>query len=179
MTRFFGRKRLTTRLSAYGICVQDGKILLARWIHGGSPLWTLPGGGVDFGEDPWQAVVREVAEETGYEFEADTLLGIDSLHRPGTFHGVRVYYEGRVVGGDLRHEVNGSTDLAAWFDLAELDPLPVSDLVGPGLALAKARPAAGHTALAVEVDPPSPPDRHPRGPWPTTATTHPHQSHNR
>ncbi|MBC6450081.1 NUDIX hydrolase [Actinokineospora xionganensis] len=145
-------KQLNTRLSAYGICVQDGRILLARWVHGDGPLWSLPGGGVDFGEDPWDAVVREVAEETGYDFEADTLLGIDNLHRPGRFHGVRVYYEGRIVGGELRHEVNGSTDMAAWFDLAELDSLPVSDLVGPGLALARNRPATGHTPLAVEVD---------------------------
>ena len=41
--------------------------------------WTLPGGGIDFGEDPEDAVVREFIEETGLTVKVRKLAGIDSL----------------------------------------------------------------------------------------------------
>ena len=56
-----------TRLAAYAVIVQDGHILLCRVAPGnlGAGLWTLPGGGLEFGESPEVGVVREVEEETG------------------------------------------------------------------------------------------------------------------
>lgn len=51
------------RVAAFGVCVNDGQVLLSRFADG---RWTLPGGGVDFGEDPHDGVIREVDEETGY-----------------------------------------------------------------------------------------------------------------
>ncbi|GAC1349102.1 MAG: hypothetical protein NVS4B7_04380 [Ktedonobacteraceae bacterium] len=39
-------------------------------------LWNLPGGGVERGETPWQAVVREVKEEVGLEVKVSKLAGI-------------------------------------------------------------------------------------------------------
>ncbi|MEU1037214.1 NUDIX hydrolase [Streptomyces sp. NPDC005551] len=145
------------RVAAYAVCVRDGQLLLARWVAGdGSKRWTLPGGGMDHGEDPYDTLVREAEEETGYAVEPMTLLGVDSvrrahprrLGRTADFHGLRIVYEARITGGELRHETNGSTDMAAWHPLDAVAALERVDLVDVGLALWRGRPASGRPADA-------------------------------
>ncbi|MBF8189591.1 NUDIX hydrolase [Nonomuraea sp. K274] len=140
------------RVSAYAVCVDDGKVLLARWVSaGGERLWTLPGGGLDHAEDPLDAAVREVEEETGYTVAVDTLLGMSTIRRrhprgPGReadFHGLGIVYDAHVVGGTLRHEVGGSTDQAAWVDLGQVAALDRIALVDIGLELHRVRPPNG------------------------------------
>lgn len=139
-------------MAAYAICVSDGHILLARSpAPGGGFEWVLPGGGMEHGEDPYDTVVREVEEETGYLVEPTGLLGIDSSHRvfpddPGgsvDHHGVRLVYEARITGGELCNEVDGSTDMAAWHALDEVLALNRVSMVDKGLALWRERPATG------------------------------------
>jgi ADP-ribose pyrophosphatase YjhB (NUDIX family) len=139
-------------VAAYAICVRDGQLLLARGQDDdGVHEWVLPGGGMDHGEDPYDTVVREVGEETGYVFEATGLLGVDSIRRElprrlGTttdYHALRLVYEGRITGGALRHETNGSTDMAAWHPLDDVPGLRRVGLVDIGLALWRERPAVG------------------------------------
>ncbi|WP_367041929.1 NUDIX hydrolase [Streptomyces sp. Je 1-332] len=141
------------RVAAYAVCVRDGQLLLARWVAGdGSKRWTLPGGGMDHGEDPYDTVIREADEETGYVIEPRALLGIDSLRRRyprklgavADFHGLRIVYEARIAGGELRHERDGSTDLAAWHALGDVPGLDRVGLVDVGLALWRTRPDDGH-----------------------------------
>ena len=75
------------RVGSYAVCVRDGAVLLARWIGSEPPRWTLPGGGLDHGEDPRDGAIREVEEETGYRVELRQLLTVESfrwlLDRPG------------------------------------------------------------------------------------------------
>ncbi|MFE2585561.1 NUDIX hydrolase [Streptomyces sp. NPDC059378] len=147
-------------MAAYAVCVREGQVLLARSsAPDGTPEWVLPGGGMEHGEDPYDTVRRELAEETGYRIEVTGLLGVHSvrhavprtgLRRATDHHGVRLVYEGRVVGGELRNEVGGSTDLAAWQDLTAVPGLPRVPLIDVALTLWRGRPAAGHLGTAPE-----------------------------
>ena len=56
--------------SAGGVVVQDGKVLLIKAKDlKGRTVWTLPKGLIEPNEDPKEAALREVREETGYECE--------------------------------------------------------------------------------------------------------------
>ncbi len=129
------------RVSAYGIVVDRERILLAHWREAGRSGWTLPGGGLQPGEHPADAAVREVAEETGYRVRIEQLLGIDSLvvpaaerlsARPEPLHALRIVYRARVLDGELRDELAGSTDRAGWFTASEVDELDRVPLVDTG-----------------------------------------------
>ena len=117
------------RVAAYGVITEGDRILLAHWNEGGRSGWTLPGGGIDPGEDPADALLREIAEETGYLAEGGELLGIDSKVIPaehrfvpdaGPLHALRIVYRARVIGGTLTNERDGTTDEAAWFALSAI-----------------------------------------------------------
>ncbi|MYZ36242.1 MULTISPECIES: NUDIX hydrolase [unclassified Streptomyces] len=140
------------RVAAYAVCVQSEQILLARWVaRDGTKRWTLPGGGMDHGEDPIDTAVREVEEETGYAAEMTALLGVDSIRRRyprklgsfADFQGLRIIYEARITGGSLRPETGGSTDLAAWYPLDAVRELDRVELVDTGLGLWRERPELG------------------------------------
>jgi len=132
------------RLGAYAVCVLDDRLLLTRLaLSATQRRWTLPGGGLDHGEDPADGALRELEEETGLRGRIMRLLGIHSWRgpwrpEPGVevdFHVVRIVYEVEVVGGTLHHEVDGSTDRAEWFPLDRLPDLDRVDLVDIGLQL--------------------------------------------
>ena len=148
---------MQVRAAAYGVIIENGRILLAHWNAGGSGGWTLPGGGLEYGEDPVDAAVREIAEETGYAASVDRLLGIHTIsidpedRSDGSdvpFQGLRIVYRATVVGGTLAHERNGSTDEAAWFDLSDLAGVETVDLVDVGLAFDRAQPVTGRLPTA-------------------------------
>ncbi|MGO4534902.1 NUDIX hydrolase [Leifsonia sp. 2MCAF36] len=137
------------RVAAYGVITDGDRILLAHWNESGRSGWTLPGGGIDPGEDPVEAVVREIAEETGYSAEAGPLLGIDSkvipaehrfVPKAGPLHALRIVYRASLVGGSLTNEREGTTDEAAWFPLASIPKRRV-ELVDIALGMAGLRAA--------------------------------------
>jgi len=134
-----------TRLASYAVIVDEReRILLALFNQGPVPQWTLPGGGVELHETVEEATVRELREETGYDVELGRVLGVDSwvipveerIHpteRP--LKSVRVMFEGRVVGGDLTHELDGTTDEARWIPISEVHDLPHVRIVATALRL--------------------------------------------
>ncbi len=57
-----------------GAILRDKAILMVQHRDNGREYWTLPGGGVEAGETPEQAVVREMREETGLDAEVVRFL---------------------------------------------------------------------------------------------------------
>ena len=86
-----GAPRRRSRVAAYALCTSGDALLLCRiapGVTGGwDGMWALPGGGVDFGEHPRDAVLRELAEETGLSGEVVELLEVDSATVPAAALG--------------------------------------------------------------------------------------------
>ena len=126
------------RLAAYAWIERGNAVLLCRIAAPdvAAGKWTLPGGGLEFGEDPVDGVLRELREETGLAGTVGELLGVRSAilepemtARGDRLHVVGVLYRVDAVEAQLVMEVDGSTDLAAWIPFAELDALPAVPLV--------------------------------------------------
>lgn len=121
-----------TRLAAYVLLVDDGRVLLT-WFNGqggATPGWSLPGGGVEFDETLVAGCRREVLEETGYAVEVGALLA-EHHHTGTTFRTGRPYrsqrfiFDAAIVGGTLgTTEVDGSTDEARWVSIDEARAAP-------------------------------------------------------
>ena len=63
--------------SVAGVCIKDGKVLLARHTYGkGKGMLIIPGGYINKGEMPEEALVREYHEETGVTVKAGRLIGM-------------------------------------------------------------------------------------------------------
>lgn len=84
------------------------------------PIWVLPGGGVDAGETPEEAVIREVQEETGLKVEVEKLLAI---YKPkGPFAERTFFYSCKIIEGVLKEQ--GEETLKAGFFPLKLLPKP-------------------------------------------------------
>ncbi len=63
--------------SVGGVCIRDGRVLLARHTYGaGNGMLIIPGGYVKIGELPQDALIREYQEETGITVKPGRMLGI-------------------------------------------------------------------------------------------------------
>jgi 8-oxo-dGTP pyrophosphatase MutT (NUDIX family) len=90
-------------------------------------LWDLPGGGIEPGEEPAAAAMRETGEETGYEIKINRLVG-QYLHQSvyGCGDQQTHAFEAVVVGGKPRKYSWESTGLR-WCDISSL-PLGLQPL---------------------------------------------------
>lgn len=120
---------LSWRPSCYGIVVHENKILLTKQYG----KYEIPGGGVDLGEHPDQAVIREIKEETGIDVANPKLIKhISSFftheHQGETQHrqSLLLFFVCDYIGGEL--SIDGLTEdekpvveMAEWIPLADLD----------------------------------------------------------
>jgi ADP-ribose pyrophosphatase YjhB (NUDIX family) len=108
----------------------DGRVLLGRRADNG--LWAVPSGIMEPGEQPAQAVRREVAEETGIDIVVDAMTAVCTDDAPITYANgdlaqyLDLCFACRPVGG-WAHVADDESTEVAWFDLHELpEPLTTS-----------------------------------------------------
>lgn len=107
---------------------EEGRILLGRraW-EPDKDRWDLPGGFVDEGEHPLEALKRELHEETGLEIEAGEFVGV-WMDRYGydspALSTLNLYWSARVIAGEER----------PGDDVAELRWLPPDEIPWDDLA---------------------------------------------
>jgi mutator protein MutT len=117
-------------LAVGAIVVDDDRLLLVRRGHGpAAGTWSVPGGRVEAGETLAEAVVRELAEETGVEGVCGELMGwSELLDEPDT----------HLVILDFRVTVMEATPPVAGDDATEARWVPLGDVaelaLAPGLA---------------------------------------------
>jgi 8-oxo-dGTP diphosphatase len=109
-------------------------LMIRRRNEPGAGLWSLPGGRIEAGETDQQAVVREVAEETGLRVTCGELLG--AVERPGLAGAVVDIrdYLAFVTGGDLAAGDDAAD--ARWVTPREVAALDAAGQLTDGLVAA-------------------------------------------
>ena len=112
---------------AGAIIEKEGKILLVKETKKiAKDLWSHPAGWIEVGEDPLDAVKKEVKEETGYDFSPIHIIGIYSLYNKNlkekfdiTPHPIKIIFTGKISKnstGKLAKDVSENK----WFSSEEI-----------------------------------------------------------
>jgi ADP-ribose pyrophosphatase YjhB (NUDIX family) len=113
------------KVAAAAIVVRAGRVLLVRrTMEPGRGKWMIPGGFVEFDEDPRQAVVREVLEETGYPVKVVRLLDVIFGQEHVRGASLLILYLARFTGAEPVSEMDKSeVDAVSFFHPDQLPPL--------------------------------------------------------
>jgi ADP-ribose pyrophosphatase YjhB (NUDIX family) len=114
----------TPKVDVRGAAFMDGRVLMVREIGDGK--WTLPGGWADVNQSAAECVVREIAEESGFEARTLKLAAVRDYQRSG--HPPRnvdsiykMFFICEITGGAARASVE--TSEVAFFSRDALPPL--------------------------------------------------------
>jgi ADP-ribose pyrophosphatase YjhB (NUDIX family) len=106
----------TPKVDVRGAAFVDGRVLMVREISDGG--WTLPGGWADVNQTPAECVVREIAEESGFQARALKLAAVHDYHRSGhprrhPFSIYKMFFICEITGGAAR--ISNETSDVAFF----------------------------------------------------------------
>lgn len=119
------------RYRAAAIIIEDGAVLMAK--NNMDDYYYSIGGGVHLGETSEQAVVREVFEETGVQYEVDRLVFVNECFFDGTgslegkeCHGIEFYYlmkprGTRELGSAAGSGLTGGKEYMCWLPIDRLN----------------------------------------------------------
>ena len=113
----------TPKVDVRGAAFIDGRILMVREISDGK--WTLPGGWADVNQTAAECVVREIAEESGFQARALKLAAVHDYQRSNRGRMLdsiyKVFFICEIIGGSAR--ASDETSEVAFFSRSELPPL--------------------------------------------------------
>ena len=115
----------TPKVDVRGAAFRDGRVLMVREVSDGG--WTLPGGWADVNQTAAECVIREVAEESGFQVRALKLAAVHDYrkrHPPRHIDSIyKMFFICELVGGNARpsHE----TSDVGFFSRSELPKLSV------------------------------------------------------
>lgn len=96
---------------------------------------------MEFGETIEEAMIREVFEETGLTVTSKAMAVYKSRVaelEDKDLHLLQFLFDVEVVAGELTNELDGSTDLAEWVSLSDINDQNSVDIVHHALAWLKA-----------------------------------------
>ncbi len=112
---------------AAAVVIEGGRVLLTQRAEGKhlGGLWEFPGGKLEPGESPEEALVRECREECGIEIAVADILDV-TFHRYADKDVLLLFYRCSIVSGEVRHL---QVEDHAWVDPQKLDryELPPAD----------------------------------------------------
>ena len=113
----------TPKVDVRAAAFSDGRVLLVREISDGA--WTLPGGWADVNQSAAESVVREVAEESGFQARALKLAAVYDYRKRNRPHHLdsiyKMFFICELIGGSARASIE--TSEASFFALDALPPL--------------------------------------------------------
>ncbi len=111
--------RTLLRTIANVAAIREGKVLLVQGSRGlTKDLWHFPGGFVSMGEDPADAVVRELQEELGAKLHPLHLVGTYQFQSPLGYHIRGSFFVAHLKEGELRPDP-GEVAAIRWVDTDE------------------------------------------------------------
>src|SRR5262249_19530804 len=75
----------------------DLLLMVRQFVMRGDIVWNYPGGGIEDGESPEEACIREVKEETGYDIKVKELI---------SYQDEKYTFRAEIIGGALKNEFN-------------------------------------------------------------------------
>ena len=98
--------------SVAGVVIKDNKVLLARHTYGnGKGMLIIPGGYVNYGETPQQALKREYMEETSIEVEPQNIIGIRF-----NMHDWYIVFYAEYISGEAQSDHDENREVL-WLDV--------------------------------------------------------------
>ena len=113
------------RKTVIAIIEKEGKFLVIMRLH--EPFkgfWALPGGHIDPGETPEQAVIKEVKEETNLDFKPEFFMEVEESFPEYDWHALVKVFKGSFSGEEKILDETEIEELK-WVSKEEIDSLMI------------------------------------------------------